>query len=84
MTTTVYKEAHEHSCNNRKELSRSGICGCFHCLEIFSSADILRWLDEGDGTALCPYCGIDSVIGESAGFPITREFLSGMRKEWFE
>ena len=24
---------------------------------------------------MCPYCGIDSVIGESSGYPITREFM---------
>ena len=84
MTTKVYKIAHEHSRNNRKELTRGGVCGCFHCLAVFPPAEILRWLREGEGTALCPYCGIDSVIGDGAGVPITQEFLSGMRKEWFE
>ena len=36
------------------------------------------------GTAVCPYCGIDAVIGESSGYPITAEFLKRMRKRWFE
>nr|QGW61148.1 hypothetical protein ICEMyc226_00116 [Mycolicibacterium sp.] len=34
-------------------------------------------------TALCPYCGIDAVIGDAAGYPITREFLEAMRAQWF-
>jgi hypothetical protein len=26
---------------------------------------------------------VDSVIGESSGFPITKEFLTEMNKKWF-
>ncbi len=37
------------------------------------------WLDRED-TALCPYCCADSVIGESSGYPITREFLRKMKE----
>jgi len=39
---------------------------------------------NGDDTALCPHCGIDSVIGESSSVPITKEFLGKMKKYWFE
>ena len=42
----------------------------------------LEWVDF-DLTALCPYCGIDAVIGESAGYPLTEEFLEKMRDYWF-
>ena len=38
----------------------------------------------GSGTALCPYCGVDAVLGESAGYPLTKEFLRAMRQYWFE
>ena len=31
----------------------------------------------------CFYCGIDSVIVESSGFPITNEFLKKMNRYWF-
>ena len=34
-------------------------------------------------TAICPFCGIDSVIGDRSGVPITKEFLSGMNQVWF-
>ena len=34
-------------------------------------------------TALCPYCHIDSVIGDAAGFPIIPKFLKAMNKRWF-
>lgn len=41
-------------------------CGCFYCCKIFSPNEIEDWCeDEPDRTAICPYCWIDSVIGES-------------------
>lgn len=49
---------------------------------------IHEWIDVLDDsdigqTAMCPYCGIDSVIGSASGFPITPEFLMRMRAYWF-
>jgi hypothetical protein len=79
-------EAHAHSIRHRREIEGSTECGCFHCRHIFSPGEIVAWTDDDEGqgqTALCPYCGIDSVIGSAAGFPITREFLSAMRRRWF-
>ncbi len=58
-------------------------CGCFYCCKIFNPKEIDFWLNEGSGTAICPYCRIDSVIGESSGFPITEEFLIRMKEYWF-
>ena len=39
--------------------------------------------DGEEVTAICPHCGVDSVIGEKSGFPITQEFLKAMHKRWF-
>ena len=60
----------------------------FYCKQIFSPLEIDDWIVEDTkidyrGTALCPYCGIDSVIGASSGFPITKEFLEAMYRTWF-
>ena len=76
-------EAHKCSANHKEKLLKDSVCGCFHCLEIFSPEKIFYWLSDQGGTALCPYCGIDSVIGESSGFPITKEFLKEMQEYWF-
>lgn len=45
--------------------------------------NIQEWIDDGD-TAICPSCGIDSVIGSASSYPITPEFLTAMQKFWFE
>lgn len=79
--------AHRYSSNHREKLSKDKKCGCFYCLRIFSPIEITEWLTEGNGvlggTALCPFCGIDSIIGESSGYPITEDFMKEMYDYWF-
>jgi hypothetical protein len=75
--------AHRHSSRHRHELEASERCGCFYCLAVFVPQEIGSWLNEGDGTALCPRCSIESVIGSASGLPITREFLGEMHRHWF-
>ena len=74
-------DAHKYCEKNKEMLSNDKKCGCFYCLKIFNSKEISDWLE--DGTALCPYCLVDSVIGESSNYPITKEFLEKMQKYWF-
>lgn len=75
--------AHKHSSRHREEILSSANCGCFYCLSIFEPQSIKEWVDHGQ-TALCPKCGIDSILGSNSGFPINMEFLMEMRKHWFE
>lgn len=80
-------EAHAHSSNHRAEILASTLCGCFYCCAMFPPGEIADWVDEdsqGEGqTALCPRCGIDSVIGDKSGCEISECFLAGMRAYWF-
>ncbi len=85
--------AHKHSSKHRNEVLGSIVCGCFYCLKIFIPDEISDWIDEDDiiessvsecSTALCPKCGIDSVIGDLSGYPINdADFLKAMNKYWF-
>ena len=84
--------AHQHSSNHREEVLNSDLCGCFYCLKTFKPSKIIEWCDfykdaigeeEYGHTALCPYCGIDSVIGSKSGYPIASDFLGSMNKLWF-
>ena len=82
-----YYKAHQYSSLHRKQIEASELCGCFYCLETFRPSEIIEWVDADSSnvgqTALCPLCGIDSVIGSAAGFPLNKEFLSSMHKHWF-
>ncbi len=91
----ILVEAHKHCSNHRKEISISKLCGCFYCLNIFKPSEICDWIKEKSNneidiedvgeTALCPKCGIDSVMGSKSGFPINdKKFLKEMHKYWFE
>lgn len=75
-------QAHNHSSNHRKEILASKKCGCFYCLETFKPSEIKEWVDDGK-CAICPRCGIDSVLGDAAGFPLTKEFLGSLHHYWF-
>ena len=59
------------------------MCGCFYCRNIYNPNEIREWIQDSELTAACPYCNIDSVIGDASGYPITKEFLKEMHKEWF-
>ena len=79
--------AHKHSIFNKKEITQSETCGCFYCLKTFKSNEIQLWTDEDHPkgeTAQCPYCDIDSVIGDKSGFPISdNHFLFKMHSFYF-
>lgn len=82
-----YIAAHKGSAQNETIIRNSNTCGCFYCLSIFPVEKIGEddWTDDmmEERTALCPKCGIDSVIGDAGGYEITVELLKKMQKHWF-
>lgn len=79
---TQTEEAHKASSMHKQLVETSKQCGCFYCLSVFRPADIKEWTDQGQ-TALCPECGIDSVLPQAAGYELSQEFLSQMEAYWF-
>lgn len=79
------KKAHKHSIRHYEEIQRSIKCGCFHCCRIFEAEEVRQWVEETDGgvTGLCPFCGIDSIIGDASGYPIVKGFLRKMERAFF-
>lgn len=87
--------AYRHASNNRAEIEASRVCGCFGCVQLFPPAEIVGWtgLDAADfanpdalegGTALCPRCGSESVIGDRSGYSIDAGFLTRMNEAWHQ
>jgi hypothetical protein len=84
-------EAHRHSSLHRNLAAQSKVCACFYCRETFRPDEIYEWCDaqnddeDVDGiTALCPRCGIDSVLFSFSGLPIDDpDFLKQMNIYWF-
>jgi hypothetical protein len=85
---------HRHSSGHRDSVERSVQCGCFYCLATFPPSEIADWIDpdpadpdrneEPGKTALCPHCGIDSVLPDNVpGTPLSAEMLGAMKGYWF-
>lgn len=52
----------EQSRHNKTAVMESQLAGCFHCLGLVVPTAITEWVDENGTTAICPDCGIDSLI----------------------
>jgi len=89
------RQAHKCSSNHRQQIEASSSCGCFFCLSIYPPSEIEDWTDwpdetpegsenEQGTTAICPRCGVDSVIGSASGYPVAQGFLQQMKKLWFK
>ncbi len=74
--------AKEHTSRHRAELNASTRCGCFFCFRTFAATDVKAWIDT-DTTALCPHCGVDSVLGDASGHSISDGFLRRMHQHYF-
>ena len=88
MTAEPYSDsdllaAHKFCTGNKEQLMTDRVWRCFHCLSIYDPQEIQTWIDNGT-TGLCPYCGVDAILSESSGYPITKEFLQKMQRRWFD
>jgi len=83
-STQVYEDAIKHSYYNLSEVKSSKLAGCFHCKTTFTTDLVtedkhcIQVTPHGtqDPTVFCPFCGIDTVIGDLSGFPVeSQDFL---------
>lgn len=77
------KMLHRQSIGNKARLADAKDCGCFHCLSHFPASAAEYWDDEGGETAVCPECGVDSVIGEYDNKRVSDDLLRAMNERFF-
>ena len=82
MNKKELENAHRHSFRNRVEIEQSLKCGCFSCGSIFDATEVEDYIDDGK-TALCPYCSVDSVIGDASGAELNPILLSELKQMYF-
>jgi Zn finger protein HypA/HybF involved in hydrogenase expression len=73
--------AHKHCRNNRKDIAVSAECGCFYCRQVYPAVEVTKYTNLVD--AICPKCGIDSVLADGSGLEVSVPFLSAMSDRWF-
>ena len=76
----VLKSTHYDCSLHRTLVEKSKLVGCFYCQAKFPPSEITEWIDDGT-TALCPHCGIDSVLPDSVD--LSDEMLRAMHDYWF-
>ena len=88
-TEEYINTAHKATIFHEKDILQSTHCTCFYCGYQFNPTTEanLCWMDENSPkgkTLVCPMCGIDCIIGDASGFPITdANFINACTEEWF-
>jgi hypothetical protein len=85
--SSTLEALHRLTTRHRQMVEAADLCGCFYCLRTFPPAAISDWVDENNSagaTALCPHCGIDSVIPQQPDHPLNPDLLAAMHAYWFE
>lgn len=84
--TVSLRGAHRLSDHNRASIGKSDRCGCFCCVSVFAPTEVVAWIDRNrkdvGQTALCPRCGIDSVLA-AADIDFDTSMLAEMKHYWF-
>lgn len=73
---------HHLCCNNRTGVEDSEQCGCFYCCKIFPAEDVIEYVGVHKRNALCPRCGIDSVLPD-VWIELSKGLLIAMKQRWF-
>jgi hypothetical protein len=82
-TEKLLVEAHLSCSHNVLQAAPGQSAACFYCLECYPATEVEEWWDDGT-TAVCPRCGIDSVLFEQSGLPLQDAvFLAAMHARWF-
>lgn len=83
-TKEVWEQVTELTMHNKETLLASTWAGCYCCLKVYPATTIDEYVDLEEDTALCPECGVDYVIGDATGYPVTdKEFLEAMHHHGF-
>ncbi len=75
-----------HSVNNEIEIIRSKKCGCYFCTKTYNARKVTEW-EQGDGgraSAICPECGMSTVIGDASGVPLSKDLLKEMHEVFYK
>lgn len=83
----LYRVIHSYCSENKEILSQTEDAFCFYCKQKVNFADIDDWCDElsGKESAICPHCGIDSVVPYKIDgvYELDDKMLDEMHKYYF-
>lgn len=78
------KRHHKRAHRNEFGARGASYAGCFCCLEVFEPSAVRHWIDHRPNrSAMCPHCGIDSVLFARLN-PLSPQLLHEMGQLYFE
>ena len=69
--------------SDKRTILNSKIVGCYHCFKHYALSKISSFV-KNNNIPVCIHCGVDAVIGDFSGLPVTDEkFLQKMHLQRF-
>lgn len=79
---TQLERLHAYSAHNKSLIDISNKCYCFYCRSCMERSEMVDYIDDGQ-TAVCPKCGIDSIIPDSIEECVDENMIAQMNEYWF-
>ena len=77
------KDCSKRSLSNISELLLTDTCGCYYCENMYNPKEIEEWINDKEGaTAICPKCGIDSVVPYNSKLDSSIDNFKILLKQW--
>ena len=76
------KKLHAYSSHNRALVEGARQCHCFYCRATVDASEVVDYTDNGQ-TAICPKCGIDSILPDSIEDTLNADTIAEMNEYWF-
>ncbi len=77
-------ELFDHTTNNDLEILQSHKCSCLFCRHTIDAREVQDWVNDEQGvSAICPECGMDTLIGDASGYSFTKEELREINTTYF-
>lgn len=79
----LLQQAYESCFRNRDSVLVSRYCGCIDCLATMDSSVVTTFVgDAAESTALCPSCGMDTVLPDASGIPPELPLLKALHLQF--
>ena len=79
MTREKIEQAMKFAISNKKAIQESPKAGCYYCKKTYKPSKVVEFL-EHEEIALCPKCGIDSVLPANSPYEPTNENLAELHQ----
>ncbi len=83
-TKEEFPEILKHTKDNEIDILRSKKCSCLFCRQSYDARKVSEWNNEEKRiSAICPECGMDTVVGDASGFNLDHDTLKAINQAYY-